>query len=63
MTEKDKVKSIFKFKVCKSVHRHTIQINHLLDAKFFFSLLLDVYLQLNMIRASSHTSSRAQQLQ
>ena len=52
-----------KFKVCKSVHHHTIQINHQLDATISTVYCLDVYLQLNMFRASSHLSSGAQQLQ
>ena len=53
------------FKVCKSVHHHTFQINHPTRCNNFSSLLLDVYLyvQLNMFRVSSRPSSEAQQLQ
>jgi len=53
----------FEFTVCKSVHHHTIQINQPTRCNNFSSLLLDVYLQLNMFRASSRPSSGAQQLQ
>jgi len=52
-----------KFKVCKSVHHHTIQINQPTRCKSFSSLFLDVYVQLNMFRVSSRPSSGAQQLQ
>jgi len=38
-----------------------IQINQLTRCKNFSSLLLDVYVQLNMFRASSRPSSGAQQ--
>jgi hypothetical protein len=41
------------FKVSKSVHYHTIQINQPTKCNNFSSLLFDVYLQLNMFRASS----------
>ena len=51
------------FKVCKSVHHHTIQMNQLTGCNNFSSLLLDVYVQLNMFRASSRPSSGAQQMQ
>jgi hypothetical protein len=51
------------FKVCEYVHHHTIQINHQLDAPICPVLLLDIYLQLIMFRASSRLSSGAQQLQ
>jgi hypothetical protein len=53
------------FKVCKSVHHHTFQINQPTRRKNFSSLLLDVYsyVQLNMFRISSRPSSGAQQLQ
>ena len=54
---------VSKFKVCKSVHHHTIQINQPTRCKNFSSLLLDVYLQLNVFRASTRPSSGAQQLQ
>ena len=51
------------FKVWKSVHHHTIQINQPTRCNNFSSLLLDVYVQLNMFRASLHPSSGAQQMQ
>ena len=51
------------FKVCKSVHHHTIQINQPTKCNNFSSLLLDIYLQLSMFRASSRPLSGAQQLQ
>ena len=51
------------FKVCKPVHHHTIQINQPTRCKNFSSLSLDVYVRLNMFRASSRPSSGAQQLQ
>jgi hypothetical protein len=52
-----------KFKVCKSMPQQTIQINHQLDAKISPVYCLDVYLQLNIFRASSRLSSRAEELQ
>jgi len=54
-----------KFKVCKSVHHHIIQIIQSTRRNNFSSLLLDVYscVQLNLFRASSRPSSGAQQLQ
>jgi hypothetical protein len=55
--------SSFKFKVCKSVHHHTFQMNQPTRRNNFSSLLLDVYVQLNMFRASSRPSSGPQQLQ
>jgi hypothetical protein len=57
------VKLIFKFKVFKSVHHHTSQLNQPTRCNDFSSLLFDIYLQLNMFRASSRPSSGAQQLQ
>jgi hypothetical protein len=54
---------IMSFKICKSVHHHTIQINQPTRCNRFSGLLLDVYLQLNKIRTSSRPSSGAQQLQ
>ena len=57
---------VFKFKICKSVkfvHRRTFQINQPNGCNSFSSLFLDVYVQLNMFRASSRPSSGAQQLQ
>jgi hypothetical protein len=51
------------FKVFKSLRYHTIQINHQLDATISPVYYLDVYLQLNLFRASSRPSSVAQQLQ
>jgi len=55
--------SVYGFKVCKSVHHRTIQINHQLDATVSPVYYPDVYLQLNMFRASSRPSSEDQQLQ
>jgi hypothetical protein len=55
--------NVYKFTVCRSVHHHTIQINHHLYATISPVYYPDVYLQLNMFRASSHPSSGAQQLQ
>ena len=52
-----------KFKVCKSANHYTIPINEPTKCNNFSSLLLDVYVQLNMFRASSIPSSGAQQLQ
>src|SRR5215475_4164021 len=54
---------IRKFKVCKSVRHHTIQINQPTRCNNFSSLLLEVYVQLNMFRASSRPSSGAPRLQ
>ena len=56
-------KMLDKFKVCKSVHHHTVQINLPTRCNNLSILLLDVYLQLNMFWASSRPLSRAQQLQ
>jgi hypothetical protein len=42
---------------------HTIQINQPIRCNNFSSILLDVCLQFNMFRASSHPSSGSQQLQ
>jgi hypothetical protein len=53
----------FYFKVCKYVHHHTFQINQPTRCNNLLSLLLDVYVQLNMFRACSRPSSGAQQLQ
>jgi hypothetical protein len=50
---------IIKFKFCKSVHYPTIQINQPTRCKNFSSLLLDVYVQLNMFRAFPRPSSGA----
>jgi hypothetical protein len=52
----------FFFKFWKSVHHHTIQINHQLDATVSPVYYFDVYLQLNMLRSSSRPSPGAQQL-
>jgi hypothetical protein len=52
-----------KFKVCKSVHYHTIQINSPNRYNDFSSLLLDVNLQLNIFAGVLTPSSGAQQLQ
>jgi len=43
------------------VHHHTIQIYQPTRCNNLSSLLLDVYVQLNMFRASSRPSSGAQQ--
>jgi len=50
---------VLKFKVCKSMHHHTIPINQPTRCNNFSSLLPDVYVQLNMFRASSRPSSGA----
>jgi len=47
----------------KSVRHHIIQINQPTRYNNISSLLLEVYVQLNMFRASSRPSSGAQQLQ
>jgi hypothetical protein len=52
-----------KFKFCKSVHHHTFHINQPTRCNNFSILLLDIYVQFNMFRASSRPSSGAQQLQ
>ena len=52
----------YKLKVCQSVHHHTIQIYQPTRCNNLSGLLLDVYLRLNMLRASSRPSSGAQQL-
>jgi len=48
-----------KFKICKSVHHRTIQINQQPDATVSQVYYPDVYLQLNMFRASLRPSSGA----
>jgi hypothetical protein len=52
-----------KFKVCQSVHHHTIQINQPTRCNNISSLLLEFYVQLNMFRTSSRPSSGAQLMQ
>jgi len=47
------------FDVRKSVHHHTIQINQPTRCNSFTGLLLDVYVWLNMFRASPRLSSEA----
>jgi hypothetical protein len=47
------------FEVCKSVYHHTIQINQPTRCKSFTSLLLDVYVWLNMFHAPLRPSSGA----
>jgi hypothetical protein len=47
------------FDVRKSVHHSTIQINYPTRCNSFTSLLLDVYVWLNMFRALSRPSSGA----
>jgi len=54
-----KVKPKQLFDVRKSVHHHTIQINLPRRCNTFTSLLLDVYVWLNMFRASLRPSSGA----
>jgi hypothetical protein len=49
-----------KFKVCKSVHHRTIQINRQPDAQNSSVYYPDVCLQLNKFRAFSRSSSGAQ---
>jgi len=49
----------FGFDVHKSVHHHTIQIIQPTRCNSFTSLLLDVYVWLNMFRASPCPSSGA----
>jgi hypothetical protein len=62
-TDHQSTKQARAFKICKSVHHHTFQINQPIRCNNFSSLLLDVYVRLNMFRASSRPSSGAQQLQ
>jgi len=47
------------FEVRKSVHHHTIQINQTTRCNGFTSLLLDVYVWLNMFRVLLRPSSGA----
>ena len=47
------------FDIGRSVHHHTIQINQPTRCNSFTSLLLEVYVSLNMFRALPHPSSRA----
>ena len=47
------------FDICKSVHHHMIQINQPTKCNSFTSLLLDVYVWLNMFRAPLRPSSGA----
>jgi hypothetical protein len=63
MSKTNKQTNVHKFKICKSVRHHTIQINQPTKRNNFSSLLLGVYVQLNMFRVSSRPSLRAQQLQ
>jgi hypothetical protein len=51
------------FKVCKSVHHYTIQVNQPTRCNNFSSSLPDVSVQISMFRASSRPPSGAQQLQ
>jgi hypothetical protein len=51
---------INKFKICKSVRHHKFQINQPTRCDNFSSLLLDVYVQLNVLRASSRPLSGAE---
>jgi hypothetical protein len=50
-------------KAAKKIQGDPIQINQPTTCSNFSSLLLDVYVQLNMLQASSRPSSGAQQLQ
>jgi hypothetical protein len=50
-------------KFFKNLHHHTTQINQPTRRNNLSSLLLDVYVQLNVFRASPRPSSGAQQLQ
>ena len=52
-------KITYKFDVRKSVHHHTIQIIRPKRCNSFTSLLLDVYVWLNMFRGSPRPSSGA----
>jgi hypothetical protein len=45
------------------MHHHTVPINQQTRCNNFSSLLLDVYVQLNVFRASSRPSSGAQKMQ
>ena len=56
-------RNVNKFKVRRSVHHQTIQINHQLDATISPVYYPEFYLQFNMFQASSCPSSGAQQLQ
>jgi hypothetical protein len=56
-------KATRKIKLCKSVHHQTIPINQPTRRNNFPSLLLGVYVRLNMFRASSRPSPGTQQLQ
>ena len=47
------------FKFCKPVHHHTFQMIQPTRCNNFSSLLLEVYVQLDMFRASSRPSSEA----
>jgi len=49
----------FFFDIHKSVHCHTIQINQPTRCNSFTSLILDVYVWLNMFQTSPHPSSGA----
>jgi len=50
---------MYELDIRKSVHHHTIQINQPTRCKSFTSLLLDVYVFLNMFRATFRPSSGA----
>jgi hypothetical protein len=56
---KQKFKKIPKFDVPKSVRHHTLQINQPTRCNSFTSLLLDIYVQLNMFQLPPHPSSGA----
>jgi len=48
-----------RFDVCKSVRHHTIQVNQPTRCNSFTSLLLDVYVWLNIFRAPLRPPSGA----
>jgi len=56
---KDRQIANFKFDAGESVHHHTIQINQATRCNSFRSLLLEVYVSLNMFRAPPRPSSGA----
>ena len=63
MTEKVKARNSSTYALFRKKSKKQIQINQPTRCNNFSRLLLDVYLQLSMFRASSRPSSGAQQLQ
>jgi len=58
--EVQNIRQLFcEFDVCKSVHHRTIQMNQPTRCNSFTSLLLDVYVWLNMLRALPRPSPGA----